>query len=114
MIIAELRAGPYYIPLEGCIDGGCDFQLSTDICSGAVGDNNTYFYGGNTLATVRNARENQLIGKLLRPFGNFKPDDEDREYYWFYIGMKENKQGFGGSTYSWSDGSTADFTNWLV
>ena len=81
-----------------CWDNGCNFADSLAACE----------ENGGTLAKIGNARDNRLIGKLLRKFGKFKPDCGG-DFFWFYNGLRD----WGDDNYYWDhDYSTANFTNW--
>ena len=102
----EFRSGPYFIPdyTKGskCWEKGCDYAESQALCRENHG----------SIATINNAHENRMIGELLNIFGVFNPKSCEKDYFWFYIGLREQKLSGGLSHYMWESGSNSTFKNW--
>ena len=61
---------------------------------------------------INNPHENQMIRWLVERFGEFHPDQCNKDFLWFYIGLREEKSIDGSSHYHWEGGSNSNFTNW--
>ena len=106
-MFAVRNYGPFFIPKyhgmgKQCWEKGCDAQEAEEMCQKSNGK----------LAMINSKFENYQVGKLLKPFGKFKPWEDTKTYFWFYNSLKENKINFWDSTYTWLDGREANFTNW--
>lgn len=103
---SDLRSGPYFLPNyesgENCWGEGCDYEASLKLCRENHG----------SIATINDEHENQMVRRLLQKFGGFYPDRCDEDFYWFYIGLKEEKRIDGRSRYNWEGGSNSTFKNW--
>ena len=94
-----------------CWEKGCDVKTAEKVCQET---NEPGTVGQGRLARIDSPFENYQVGKLLQAFGTFEPWKKPKTFYWFYNALKESKDDYWDSTYTWPDGRETNFTNWYI